>query len=66
MVDSFSLCPALSACNMTAAAVSIENLSDGRVLFLYGLEYISYLYSVVIGILVLKEGMLIQCLCQLE
>lgn len=64
VVSSFSWCLTLSAWDTTAAALSIENLGDGRALFLYRLDYISYLYSVFIGVLVLKEGTLIQCLCQ--
>lgn len=51
---------------MTAAALSIENLGDGRALFFYRLDYVSYLYSVVIGMLVLKEGTLVQCVSQPE
>lgn len=49
---------------MAAATLSVENLGDGRALFLYRLGYTGYLYSLVIGMLVPKEGTLIQCLCQ--
>lgn len=51
---------------MTAAALSIENLCDGRALLLYKLDYRGYLYSVVIGMPVLKEENFTQCLSQLQ
>lgn len=51
---------------MTAATLSIENLCDGRALLLYKLDYVSYLYSVVVGMLVLKEGNFTQCCSQHE
>lgn len=66
MVGLFSRCLTLSARNMTAAALSIENLGGGRALFLYRLDDISYLHNIVIGVFVLKEGNVIRCLCPLK
>lgn len=51
---------------MTAVPLFVENLGVGRALFLSRSDYVRYLYRVAIGMLVLKEWTLIQCLCQYE
>jgi len=65
-MGSFSGYLTLLARNVTAAALAIESLGDGTALFLYRLDYVSYLYSLMIGMLVPKEGTLIQYLRQPE
>lgn len=54
-LGSFSRCLTLSAWNMTAVLLFNENLGVGRTLFLYRSDYVRYLYSVAIGMLILKE-----------
>lgn len=63
---SFSQCLTVSEWNMTSVPLFIENLGVGRALFLCRSDCVRYLYTVAIGMLVLKEWTLIQCLCQYE